>query len=95
MKMIAFAIYDAAAEAYLPPMFLDTKGMAIRSFQDAVNDENSAFSRHAADYTLFHVGFFDMSSGLLEAVTPDQMGNALQYVVRGVLEDKPSLLKEG
>lgn len=79
--LLAFAIYDAAAAAYLSPMFLDTKGMAIRSFADAVNQEDSAFGRHAADYTLFHIGSFDQRTGQLEACTPDSLGNALQFVV--------------
>ncbi len=85
MKILAFSIYDAAAEAYLPPMFLDTKGMAIRSFADAVNEEGHQFGRHAADYTLFHIGFFDQSNGKLDAlVTPDSLGVALQFVVAPV-----------
>jgi len=83
--LIVFAIFDAAAEAYLPPMFFDTKGMAIRSFADAVNQEDSGFSRHAADYTLFQIGSFDQSTGELKAITPDSMGNALQYVVKPVV----------
>lgn len=82
MKILAFSIYDAAAEAFLPPMFLETKGMAIRSFADAVNEEGHQFGRHAGDYTLFHIGSFEQSTGKLEALnTPDSMGVALQFVV--------------
>ncbi len=91
MKLLAFSVYDAAAEAYLPPMFLETKGMCIRSFADAVNEEGHAFGRHAADYTLFHIGWFDSLSGELEMITPDSMGNALQYVVRPEVLDLPKL----
>lgn len=80
--LLVFAIYDAAAEAHLPPMFFPTKGMAIRSFADAVNAEDSAFCRHAADYTLFHIGSYSESDARLEACVPDSMGNALQFVVK-------------
>lgn len=79
--MLVFAVYDAAAEAYLLPFFFDTKGMAIRSFSDAVNTAESGFGQHAADYTLFHIGSYDQSDGTLEPCLPDSMGNALQYVV--------------
>ncbi len=82
MKLLVFAVYDAAAEAYLTPMFFNTKGQCIRTFVDACNAEDHQFARHAADYTLFHVGFFDPEKGLLEAmVPPDSLGNALQFIV--------------
>jgi len=89
--LLAFSIFDAAAEAFLPPMFMDTKGMAIRSFADAVNQEGTPFCLHAADYTLFHVGTFDQSTGELRSVTPDSMGNALRFVVSPV--DAPMALE--
>ncbi len=83
MIVLAFSVFDAAAEAYMPPTFMQTKGQAIRSFADAVNEEGSAFGRHAADYTLFHVGMFDEQTGSLKPLaTPDSLGNALQFVER-------------
>jgi len=83
MKMLVFAVYDAAAEAFLAPIFFDTKGQAIRVFVDACNDESHGFHRHADDYTLFHIGFYDPGKGLLEALsTPDSLGVALQYLER-------------
>ncbi len=82
MILLAFAIWDAAAEAYLPPMFMTTKGQAIRSFADAVNEEGHQFARHADDYTLFHVGQFNQDTGMFTPMEPDSMGNALTFVTR-------------
>ncbi len=83
MILLVFSVYDAAAEAYLEPMFFGTKGMAVRSFSDAINAEDHAFGRHAADFTLFHIGMFDQSSGVLKALdTPDSLGVAVQYLER-------------
>lgn len=82
MTLLAFCVFDAAAELFMPPTFMQTKGQAIRSFADAANEEGHAFARHAADYTLFHIGSYDESAGLLEAITPDSLGNALQYIER-------------
>ncbi len=82
MILLAFSVYDAAAEAYMAPTFMQTKGQAIRSFADAVNKEDHAFARHADDYTLFHVGMFDESTGKFAPMEPDSLGNALTYVVR-------------
>lgn len=81
MIMLVFAVFDAAAEAFLPPIFFNTKGQAIRVFRDACNAEDHDFARHAADYTLFHIGMYDPSKGLLKPLdAPDSMGNALQFV---------------
>ncbi len=80
MKMLAFSVYDAAAEAYLPPTFMSTKAMAIRIFRDAINEEGHQFGRHAADYTLFHVGFFDQITGKLEVIEPNSLGCAVVYL---------------
>ncbi len=81
MRMLVFSVFDAAAEAFLPPVFFDTKGQMIRSFVDACNLEGHMFARHADDYTLFHIGFYTPDTGLLEALSPpNSMGNALQFV---------------
>ncbi len=81
MKVLVFAVFDAAAEAFLTPMFFDTKGMAVRAFSIACNSEDHMFAKHADDYTLFHIGFFDPVKGFLTALeTPDSLGLALQYV---------------
>jgi len=83
MNAFVFAVYDAAAEAFLTPFFFDTKGQAIRSFSDACNTADHQFSRHGADYTLFHLGMYDSSKGMmLPLSTPDSMGGALSFVDR-------------
>ncbi len=83
MTVLVFAVFDAAAEAFLTPMFFDTKGMALRAFVDACNSEGHMFRLHADDYTLFHIGFFYPDKGLLEAMsTPDSLGVALQFIER-------------
>lgn len=64
------AVYDFAVEAYGRPVFVNALGEATRSFLDEVNSPDSAMSRHPADYSLFHIGEFDSSSGVLTAHTP-------------------------
>lgn len=64
MKHKIFVIYDAKANAYLPPFFLPTAGMAIRSFGDCVLDDKHNFGKHPEDYSLFCAGEFDDGSGV-------------------------------
>lgn len=74
-----FTVFDHAAEAYLQPFFLDTAGQAIRTFTEAVNDPNHPFGKYPKDYTLFHIGTYDESNGHFDSITPQPMGNALEY----------------
>lgn len=58
-----FAILDTAIGAFNTPIFVRSRGEAIRSFQDACNDEKSQFYRHSRDYILYCLGTYDDSTG--------------------------------
>lgn len=77
--LMAFSVYDAKAEAFLRPFFAETRGLALRSFRDAANDPQSEMCKHAADYTLFRIGVFEVATGKLEGCTPEGLGNALTF----------------
>lgn len=70
MRLLAFSIRDAKAEAFMRPFFSPTAGLAIRSFRDLVNDPASEVGRHPEDYTLFRIGSFDELSGELVKEEP-------------------------
>lgn len=83
MKLKMFAVFDVKAAAYLAPFFLPTVGQAVRAFADASNDPSTMFAKHPEDYTLFHVGEFDDSSGDCAPVVPHaSLGNAAQFVMK-------------
>ena len=63
MIHIAFTVLDKAAGAFLPPFFVHSEKMAIRSFSDVVSDENHQFNKHPEDYSLHRIGTFDDNSG--------------------------------
>jgi len=66
------SIYDQAIGAYSRPVFVQSTGVAIRSFSDEVNreDQNNEMKRHPADFSLFHLGSFDDSTGLFVNIEP-------------------------
>ncbi len=66
MNMEICSIHDTAAQAYMTPMFFQSRGQAIRSFSDAVNDGKSDFYKHPEDYTLFHLGSFNERTGSID-----------------------------
>lgn len=77
MKTQMFAIYDAKAEAYLPPFFLPNKKMALRAFTDCVNQQGHNFNLHPADYTLFHIAEFDDEFGEVTSVERRALANGI------------------
>lgn len=70
MIMKVFAVHDAAVQAYLQPFFSPTTGAAIRSLTEACNDPKHEFYKHAKDYSLWLLGDYDDSTGLITAGAP-------------------------
>ncbi|AXL15300.1 nonstructural protein [Microviridae sp.] len=70
-----YTVYDTKAEAFLPPFFMHKEGMALRIFQECLENEEHQFGKHPEDYTLFYAGEFDDNLGTitqekLESVAP-------------------------
>lgn len=65
MQHQMYAVKDKAAAAFLQPFFTPTEGTAIRAIQSSVSDANHMFHRHAKDYSLYYLGFFDDNTGVL------------------------------
>jgi len=83
MILKIFAIYDAKAEAYSAPIFLHTTGLAIRSFIDAASDQSTNFCKYPADYTLFEIGTFDDSTGMIvQNKVHQSLGTALEHQIK-------------
>lgn len=79
-----FAIFDAKAEAYLPPFFTGSAGLALRMFASAANDSEHKFAQYAADFTLFEMGSWDELTGLFKLYDAKiNLGTALEHVFHG------------
>lgn len=78
-KISMFTVYDSKVEAYLPPFYTRSIGEALRSWEEAVNDPNTAFAKHPADFTLFHIGTFEDSTAQMELFDAKRaISNALE-----------------
>ncbi|AXH75193.1 MAG: nonstructural protein [Microviridae sp.] len=79
MIMQLFSIYDSASGLFGRPMFMVSRGQAVRSFTDEVNrnDPQNDLYKHPSDFTLYHLGAFDDADGSFNLVKPDA-------VIRGV-----------
>ncbi|QXP44228.1 MAG: nonstructural protein [Arizlama microvirus] len=77
---IVCAIYDAKTCIYKHPFMGLTKGAAIRTFIDVVNDEGSEICRHPEDFTLFHIADYEETTGDYNIKTPhDSLGTGVEY----------------
>jgi len=78
--MKIYSIYDSKAEAYLQPFFSPNNAVAIRNFQNVLQDPNSNINRWPEDFTLFAIGTWDEDTG---QITPAEqiksLGNGLQH----------------
>lgn len=72
-------VYDSKAEAFSPPVFVQSYGAAIRSFADQINGaEDNNVSKHPEDFTLFGLGEFDDSTGKFTLETaPSELAKAM------------------
>lgn len=71
MIVKAFAVYDDKASTFAQPFFCPTRGLALRSFEAAANDANSAVNKWPADFKLFEIGEYDDQEGELRACKPE------------------------
>ena len=68
MVSVIVSVKDSAAEAFGRPMYLQSLGVAIRSFTDEVNreDKDNQLFNHPDDFDLYELGVFDDSLGRYE-----------------------------
>lgn len=85
MIMEVYTVLDRGVKAYLPPFFCRSRGEALRSFTDAVNNREHQFFKHATDYSLWLIGRYDDDSARLEACEPERVVTALEVLVDDVL----------
>lgn len=76
-----FTIYDSKAESYSNPVYLNSTGLAVRTFSDSVQDPDSPFAQHPGDYTLFELGTYDDSNSKFDLLpTPKSLFVAIEFV---------------
>lgn len=65
MKMIVFSVRDRALNGFMRPFVAPAVGIAVRSFADEVNKQDSPMFAHPDDYDLYELGTFDEETGLI------------------------------
>lgn len=82
-----FAIYDVKAEFFMGPYCYRTIGEAQREFSALANDMNTAVGKNPEDFSLFELGSFDDTSGMVTMdAQPMQVRTGLQAVQSNVVD---------
>ncbi len=66
MQLLMFTVYDSKAEAYLPPIYNQSRGAAVRAFTDTANDPTTMIGKHPEDYSFFEIASFNDASGRVQ-----------------------------
>lgn len=82
LKLGVYAIYDEASNAFYNPYVARTNEEAIRAFGDDVKKPESAANKHPKDFSLYHIGYFDQASGIIEGPgeCPNRISKATDFI---------------
>jgi hypothetical protein len=84
-----FSIYDSKAESFSNPVYLNSTGLAVRTFSDSVQDPKSPFHQHPADYTLFELGTYEDTNAKFDLLpTPKSLFVAIEFITPTLKEAK-------
>ncbi len=93
MKFNMYSIFDTASGLYSRPFFTQSDGEAMRSFSDIAVDKEHPIGVHPEDYTLFRIGGFNDTTGLVNNEANESLCTALERVsaAKAVEVDKREL----
>lgn len=61
---ILVSVRDIATETFARPFCVTHAAQAVRSFTDEANNPESEISKHASDYELWKIGYFEDANGV-------------------------------
>lgn len=89
MEKPVVVLFDNVANIYKDPFYPPTKGVALREFQDAVNNpQNGQLFNHPSDFDLFVIGSWDEQTGKLTVLdVPEKLANCASLKMEKVTND--------
>lgn len=80
MILKMFTVYDSKSETYFKPIFMLTKGEALRAWIDLANDPQTQFCKYPGDFTMFEIGEFnDQNATFSVYESKINLGTALEH----------------
>lgn len=89
MEQIIYSIFDDKAVMYCRPFFLQSVGLALRSFADICKDRESQIAHHPADFKLYKLGTFNDNTGSITPLAiPEFVASASEYVQKNISQNQ-------
>ena len=92
MILNKYTIFDSALEAYHQDYSLENDAIALRQFADMANEETQ-IAKNPQDYSLWHIGTFETTTGELTPVQPVCIAKAHEHVLTSKHENKKNKTK--
>lgn len=73
LKLKLFSVKDLATDTFLQPQAYSHQMHALRDWEGMCNNSETNFYKFAADYALFEVGEFDLSTGTVSSLDAPHM----------------------
>ena len=84
MRREIYLIRDTALDAFLVPMFFQSRGAAMRAFADEVNrvDPQNTMNAHPEHFQMYYAGIYEDTRGIFESVPPEFVVDAQSVVLK-------------
>lgn len=76
MQPKIFTVYDVQAETFGQPFFMQSEGIALRSFHEAALNPESEISKYPDDYVLYAIGEYNDDTGHITPQEPKRLQSA-------------------
>ena len=88
MILKIFTVLDIKSKAYIPPFYMPTTEMAVRTFTNMANDVNHQFGLNPEDFILHEIGTFDDATAtLIQYDSIQAIGTAIQFIKHEKIEE--------
>ena len=77
MKKDLYSVLDLKAKTYLDPVCYIHAGVAVREFEDTVNNPQTIMHKHPEDFSLFKIGTYDDHTAQVRHCDPELIVSAL------------------
>jgi len=91
MKINVYSVFDSKAAVFANPFYMANDAVALRGFAGAVNSPESMLYKHPEDYSLYRLGTFDDSVGLLVAEAQPVVMATASSCIKMVMPTTPAI----
>lgn len=81
--LVLMSVRDSKLDAFVNLFTSPSRAAGARAFSDVVNDPSGSVFKHPDDYTLYQVGTFDDSTGVVTPhTTPEHVASARSLLAK-------------